>query len=611
MHPASDNSSNGGPASEAATEPGGAPLARLLGYARPERRLLSIAALASVANKVFDLAPPYLIGLGVDILVARDASLLGRWSGLDAPGQLWLLAGLTVLVWTLESLCEYAYQLWFRGAAQAVQHRLRGDTYAALQRQELAFFEARGSGELQSILSDDVNQLERFLDRGASDLLQVATTVLVVGGTFVLGAPAVGWIAFLPVPAILAYAWWFERRLAPRYADMRQTVGELADGLSHNLTGMATIQAFSQQGFEARRLADLSERYRAANQAAIRWSAAFVPTIRMLVLAGFTALLLLAGREALAGRLEVGLFSSMAILIQRLLWPLTRLGETLDLYQRAMASARRLFGLLDRRPRRTPGTRPLARVRGELRFEAVRFRHQNGQEVFRGLDLLIPAGQTTAIVGPTGAGKSTLLKLALRFYDPSEGRVLLDGIDLRELSDQSLRGALGLVSQDAHVRSGTVFENIAYGRPEASPAEVERAARLAEAHEFIQRLPAGYATEVGERGQRLSGGQRQRLAIARALLLDPPILVLDEATSSVDTETEAAIQRSLEAVCRGRTVLIVAHRLSTVRRAARIHVLDQGRVVEAGSHAELLERGGLYASLWRVQTGQSEIEVPA
>jgi ATP-binding cassette subfamily B protein len=572
--------------------------------------LLLAAAGASVANKVFDLAPPYLIGLGVDVLVHREASLLGRLGPSEPSQQLGLLAVLTVLIWSLESLSEYVYQRLFRNAAQAVQHRLRCAAYAAVQRQELAFFEARGSGELQSILADDVNQLERFLDRGASDILQVLTTVLVVGGTFLWSAPQVGWIACLPVPLILVYAFWFERRLAPRYARMRGVVGELSDGIAHNLTGIQTIKAFGQEGFEARRLEGLSASYVEANLAAIRWSAAFVPTIRMLVLVGFCALLVLAGFEVLAGRLEVGLYSSLAILIQRLLWPLTRLGETLDLYQRAMASAERLFGLLDRTPQVQPGTQTLPRsaLRGDLRLFDVHFTHANGHAVFAGLNLHIPAGQTTAIVGPTGAGKSTLLKLVLRFYDPSAGSILLDGHDLRELEPAVLHAAIGLVSQDAHMRSGTVFENIAYGRPTASAEDVQRAARLAEAHEFIERLPQGYATEVGERGQKLSGGQRQRLAIARALLIDPPILVLDEATSAVDTETEALIQRSLEVVCRGRTVLLVAHRLSTVRAAHRIHVLDRGQLVEAGSHAELLAHGGLYAGLWRVQTGQGSLE---
>jgi ATP-binding cassette, subfamily B, bacterial len=585
-------------------------LGRLWRYARPERHLLLTAGCASVANKVFDLAPPYLIGLGVDVLVSREQSLLARLGPSDPGQQLVLLALLTVVIWSLESLTEYTFQRLFRNAAQGLQHRLRGDTYAAVQRQELAFFEGRGSGELQSILADDVNQLERFLDRGASDILQVLTTVLVVGSTFLWSAPRVGWIACLPVPLILVYAYWFERRLAPRYAAMRSAVGALSDGIAHNLTNIQAIKAFGQEPQEAARLERLSADYAQANRAAIRWSAAFVPTIRMFVLVGFCALLLLAGREVLAGRLHVGLYSSLAILIQRLLWPLTRLGETLDLYQRAMASAERLFGLLDRQPELLPGRRGLPRtqLRGELCFEDVHFTHANGHAVFAGLHLDVPAGQTTAIVGPTGAGKSTLLKLALRFYDPSAGRVLLDGIDLRELEPAALHAGIGLVSQDAHLRSGTIHENIAYGSPGASRAEVERVARLAEAQEFIQRLPQGYETEVGERGQKLSGGQRQRLAIARALLIDPPILVLDEATSSVDTETEALIQRSLAQVCRGRTVLLVAHRLSTVRNAQRIHVLDQGRFVESGSHAELLLRAGLYASLWGVQTGQGPEE---
>jgi ATP-binding cassette subfamily B protein len=289
---------------------------------------------------------------------------------------------------------------------------------------------------------------------------------------------------------------------------------------------------------------------------------------------------------------------------QRLLWPLTRLGETFDLFQRAMASTRRILDLLDVRPRILAGTRALPRpVAGAVSFSDVRFAYDTGEEVLRGLDLEVPAGETHAVVGLTGSGKSTLVKLLLRFYEPSSGEIRVDGIDVRELAFTELRGAVGFVSQDVFLFHGSVRENVAYGAPDAGDDEVREAVRLAEAHEFVAALPQGYETLVGERGQKLSGGQRQRLSIARAIVRDPAILVLDEATSSVDNETEAAIQRSLEEVSRGRTTLVIAHRLSTVRNADRIHVIEGGRVTEAGTHDELVGSGGLYAALWRVQTG--------
>jgi ATP-binding cassette subfamily B protein len=291
---------------------------------------------------------------------------------------------------------------------------------------------------------------------------------------------------------------------------------------------------------------------------------------------------------------------------QRLLWPLTRLGETLDLYQRAMASTRRILDLLEVPPSITEGGRSLPDpVRGEIAFDHVSFAYGDGREVLSDIHLTVPAGETHAIVGPTGAGKSTFVKLLLRLYDPIDGHITIDGVPIDELSFSSLRGCTGYVGQDVFLFQGTVRENIAYGRPDASDEQVEEAARLAEAHDFITELAKGYDTVVGERGQKLSGGQRQRLSIARAILRDPTLLVLDEATSAVDNETEAAIQRSLETVGRGRTVIVIAHRLSTVRHADRIHVLERGRLVESGGHEELVAEGGLYAALWRVQTGEA------
>jgi ATP-binding cassette subfamily B protein len=300
----------------------------------------------------------------------------------------------------------------------------------------------------------------------------------------------------------------------------------------------------------------------------------------------------------------VGFFSVLVFMTQRLLWPLTTLGETFDLYQRAMASTRRILDLLAVRPQVIEGGGRLPRPpAGAVRFEDVRFAYASGSEVLRGLDIDVPAGETHAVVGLTGAGKSTVVKLLLRLYDATGGRVTVDGINVRELSFTELRGVIGLVSQDVFLFDGTVRENIAYGDPGAPAERIEEAARLAEAHDFIAALPESYDTVVGERGQKLSGGQRQRLSIARAIVRDPAILVLDEATSAVDNETEAAIQRSLEHVARDRTTLVIAHRLSTVRAAHRIHVLEHGAVTESGTHDELVAMGGLYAALWRVQTG--------
>jgi len=309
----------------------------------------------------------------------------------------------------------------------------------------------------------------------------------------------------------------------------------------------------------------------------------------------------------LDGDLEIGLYSVLVFMTQRLLWPLTDIGEVLDLYQRAMASTRRVLRLLDERPVVVPGDSALPRpIRGHLSLSDVHAGYADGPDVLAGIDLDVPAGEVHAVVGATGAGKSTLLRLVLRFQDVRAGSVTLDGRDVRDLDWESLRGAIGYVSQDVFLFHGTVADNIAYGRPDASRVEIEAAARSAEAHDFVTAMADGYDTVVGERGQTLSGGQRQRIALARAILRDPAVLVLDEATSAVDNETEAAIQRSLRRITVGRTALVVAHRLSTVRHAHRIWVLDSGRVVEHGTHDELVEGGGPYAQLWAIQTVDAE-----
>ena len=531
--------------------------------------------------------------------------MLAGFGVVDTRDQLVVLAVLTFIIWALESLFEYLHSIWWRNLAQTIQHELRIDAYAHTQTLDMRFFEDRSTGGLMAVLNDDINQLERFLDGGANNLLQVATTVVLVGIGFFGIAWQVAWLAFIPIPLILWGSFRFQRRIAPRYSAVREQVGVLNGQLSNNLAGMATIKSFTTEDREVARISHESELYQAANRRAIRLSSAFSPLIRIVILAGFTATLLVGGFRALDGLLEVGAYSVMVFLTQRLLWPLTRLGETFDLFQRAMASTNRVLDLLAVRPEITGGPAPLetSSIDGHLTFDAVDFSYVDGYPVLASVDIDMPAGHTTAIVGATGAGKTTIIKLLLRFYDPTNGRVTLDGHDLSDLDLGDLRRAIGLVSQDVFLFHGTVHENIAYARPDAQMEDVIAAARVAEAHEFIESLPQGYATIVGERGQKLSGGQRQRLSIARAILADPPVLILDEATSSVDNETEAAIQRSLERISVDRTTIVIAHRLSTIRHADSIYVLESGQVAERGTHEDLIAADGLYASLWKVQTG--------
>lgn len=581
------------------------PLRRLWAYTSDHRRQVLLACLYSVLNKIFDLAPPVLIGAAVDVVVEREDSLIASMGFPDVGTQLWILAAATVAVWGAESLFEYAYKVLWRNLAQTIQHELRLDAYAHVQDLEMAYFADRSVGGLMAILNDDVNQLERFLDGGANDLLQVGTTVLAISAVFFWLAPGVAWMALLPMPFILWGSFRFQARIAPRYAQVRERAALLNGFLSNNLSGVATIKSFTAEAHERARIEEASHQYRHANRDAIRLSSAFSPLIRMVIVVGFTATLVYGGQLALSGALAVGSYSVMVFLTQRLLWPLTQLGQTFDQYQRAMASTARVLDLLDTPVAIDDGEAPLPLegVKGHIRFEGVRFAYPGREPVLQDFDLEILPGQTLALVGSTGSGKTTIINLLLRFYEPQAGRILVDGRDIRDLKLDDLRRALGLVSQHAFLFHGSVRENIAYGTFDATEQAVEAASRAAEAHEFVARLPQGYETLVGERGQRLSGGQRQRLSIARALLKDPPVLVLDEATSAVDNDTEAAIQRSLARITASRTTLMIAHRLSTIRHADRILVLEHGRVVEEGRHEALLAEEGLYAHLWKVQTG--------
>ena len=581
------------------------PLSRLLRYAAGHRRTVWLASFCSILNKFFDIAPEILIGMAVDVVVNRKASLVARMGLVEPVAQLEVLAALTLLIWVLESLFEYFYQILWRNLAQTVQHELRLDAYAHVQGLDMSYFEDKSTGGLVATLNDDINQLERFLDGGASDLIQVICSVTLIGAIFFYLAPKVAVLAMLPIPFILIGAFWYQRRAEPLYAEVRDQAAMIASRLSNSIAGIATIKSYTAEDRELERLRAESLAYTKANGRAIRFSSAFIPVIRMAILAGFLATLVLGGKMTLDGRLAVGSYSVLVFLTQRLLWPLTGLAQTVDLYQRSMASTRRVLDLIETKIEQVHGGRTLARksVKGEIRFERVSFSYPGRAPALQDITLTIPAGSTAAFVGATGSGKTTLTKLLLRFYDPSAGRILLDGVDIAQFDPRSLREAIGFVSQDVFLFHGSAKENIAYGDPGKGEGAIESAARVAEAHDFLAVLPQGYDTVVGERGQKLSGGQRQRLAIARAVLKDPPIMILDEATSAVDNETEAAIQKSLERIVVGRTTVMVAHRLSTIVKADRIFVLSNGAIAQSGTHAELLAQGGPYEALWQVQTG--------
>ena len=570
-----------------------------------QRSKILLASICSVLNKIWDLAPPVLIGMAIDVVAQQEESFLAGFGYTEPWDQLQVLAAITVAIWVLESLFQYFYGVLWRNLAQTAQHDLRMGAYRHIQDLEMQWFSEQTTGGLMAIMNDDVNQLERFLDHGANDLLQVATTVIVVSGIMFYLAPEVALLAIIPVPVIVGGSFLYQRRIGVRYTEVRKEVAELNAILNNNLQGITTIKSFTAEEREAKRVGEASESYRDANRSAIRLSASFVPLIRMAILFAFTANLLVGGKYALEGKIGLGEYSVIVFITQRLLWPLTRLGETFDLYQRALASTSRVLDLLDTKVGVIEGQTNLESVKGDIRFESIVFTYPEREDVLRGISLEVPAGKTIGLVGSTGSGKTTLVRLLLRFHDPIEGCVRLDEHDVRDLKLNSLRSAISLVSQTTTLFPGSVRENVLYGRPDASEEEMIEAARVAEAIGFIDQLPEGWETNIGEDGHRLSGGQRQRIAIARAVLKDSPVLVLDEATSNVDNETEASLQRSIEKISRDRTTLIIAHRLSTVRNADKIAVIEDGGISEIGSHDELVAHGGLYARLWAVQTGEA------
>ena len=573
-------------------------------YSKEQETKVRRGILYSILNKLFDLAPPVLIGIAIDIVVEGSDSFLGSLGIEDRREQLIVLAFLTFIIWALESTFDYVAAVTWRNISQDVEHSLRTDTFKNVLGLDLQYFENKSSGRLMAVLNDDVNQLEKFLDTGANKLLQTLTTVVVIGGTFLYISPLIAIFAFIPIPIIIFGSFKFTKTIASRYTRIRNAIETLNANLSNSLSGVLTVKSFNREEKEFNRILSSSTEVKSANYHAIKLSAAFIPIIRIAILFGFTATLLIGGFMALDGEINVAMYSVLLFITQRLLWPLTELGDTFDLYQRAMASFKRINALKNTQPDIQNGSIEAGSIEKFISLEDVNFSYVDNFPVLNDVSINIKKGSTTAIVGSTGSGKSTLIKLLLRLYDVKAGKIKFDDKDIRDLNIHSLRKTIGLVSQDIFLFEGTVFENIAYGNLEASNDDIWKAAKLSESDEFINLLPNKENTIVGERGQKLSGGQRQRISIARAILKNPEILILDEATSAVDNETEAAIQRSLDTLKEGRTVIAIAHRLSTIRNADIIYVLEKGEIVESGTHEELVKLKNVYANLWDVQTGK-------
>lgn len=585
---------------------------RLFKYMRPFRGHFYFSIISSILNKVIDLMPPLIIGWAVDAASLDTPGWISSTFELSTISSIALFfAGFIVVAFVFESLFEWMFSYGFMTLAQKVQHNLRMDAYKHLQGREVAYFETQRTGNIMAILNDDINQLERFLNDSFNQIVQLFTLYVFAALTMGITSWKLMLISLFPIPLILIGSFFYQGRIGPFYQTIRETVGALGSRLENNISGIMVIKSFTAEDYESSRLEEVSEDYKRANHRAIQWNAAYIPIIRMVIAMGFAVGMFVGIYWVMTGQegMTAGALTFFAMMIQRILWPITRLGKVVDEYERAKASARRVFGLMDS-PNQLPQVADpvqIDRFEGQIEVADVRFHYDEAMPILKGIDFKVAAGETIGIAGTTGAGKTTLIKLLLRLYDVTAGAIKIDGVDLREMDIRMLRRQIAVVSQEVYLFHGTIRENIAYGNAEATEAMIIEAAKKAQLHDFIMSLPKGYESLVGERGIKLSGGQRQRLSIARAILKDAPILILDEATSAVDTETERAIQENLDQLTKGRTAFIIAHRLSTLRRAHTILVLKAGQIVEQGSHEDLLKQQGIYEELWKIQTGVLEV----
>lgn len=584
---------------------------RLFRFIDHYRRAFWFSISASVTNKVFDLMPPFLTAWIIDTVSGQIPQWIPALTGWETPWSVVVfLAILSLAIFGFESFFEWLHKRGFMRLAQRVQHDLRLEAYSALQSREMAYFESERTGNLMSMLNDDVNQLERFLNRSFNNIVQLITLVIFAGWSLISVSWQLGIFSMLPIPFIIWGSIYYQRKIGPYYRQVREEVGALGNRLENNISGIQVIKSFTTEQYELKRIEQVSADYRDANYRAISWRAVYFPLIRLPIALGFAGALLLGSYWVLfePGRLSLGSLAFFAMMIQRLLWPVTILGGVFDEYQRAKASARRIFSLIDTPTQVEETQHPVAigRLNGQVDLENLEFAYVPNQTILHGISLTFEAGKTVGIAGPTGGGKTTLIKLLLRFYDLSGGRIQIDGQDIRQMRLVDLRRNIALVSQDVYLFHGSIQENIAYGLPDTPLALVKAATEKAQLDDFVESLPDKYDTLVGERGVKLSGGQRQRLSIARAILKDAPILILDEATSAVDTETERAIQSSLDELTANKTAIIIAHRLSTIRHADQIIVLKGGLVAEQGSHEELIGLAGIYSELWEGQMGKAQ-----
>ncbi len=563
-------------------------LKALYRLARPYRGRTALAIGSLLGATAATLAPPYLVGRAVDEVRRGDTSLLG-----------WLVVSF-VAAGVFGIAFSYAQTYYTGWTGERMLADLRNHLFRHLQRLSLGFFERNRAGVIISRLTNDVEALDQLVTDGVTSLVQNTLTLL--GSAIVLFL--LDWrlaLATLTVtPAMGLATVWFRKRSGRAYRGVRETLGAVTATLAEDIAGMRVLQSFTREPAAADNFRTVSNRYRASNMQTVVLNGLYFPFVDFLSSAATAVVLGYGGWLAFNGNVSIGTLVAFLGYLTNFFDPVQQLSQLYNTFLSAVAALDKITDVLDEEPevQDGEGAVDLDRIEGRVAFEGVRFAYGRGPEVLHGIDLDVPAGTTVALVGHTGAGKSTIAKLLARFYDPTAGRITIDGVDLREVTQTSLRRQLGIVPQEGFLFAGTVAENVAFGRPTAGPEDVVAAIRAVGADEFVERLENGYETQLGERGSRLSLGQRQLVAFARALLADPRILILDEATSSVDIGTERKIEQALRRLLHGRTAFIIAHRLSTIRDADLIVVLEHGRVVEHGTHAELLEHRGLYTSLY-------------
>jgi ATP-binding cassette subfamily B protein len=597
------------------------PLWRLFRAYTPDHALwLTIGLVTSVLAYGTVLVTPIVLGTTIDAVFTQESAYAlplvpDAWLPGRQEAQFWFSTGVVGA-----ALLGGAVLQWVRGVAinyfaHGVMYAIRVDAYEKMQRLDMTFFDNKETGEVMSILNNDTSNLETFFDNALGDSVRIGVIVVGVTTALLYTNRQLALVTLGAVPLLVGFTWWFMRVIEPRYTRHRETIGDLNTRIENGLSGIELVKTTSTEDYENDRVRRVSRDVFDANMDVLKLSYFYRPGMELITGAALLVTFVLGGLWVFSGpplffsgELTTGDFVVFMLLTQRLTGPMAQLSSIVDWYENAKASGKRICGLMDVpvRIEDRPDAIALDDVEGRVAYDDVTFAYDDGETVLDGVDIDADPGETVAIVGPTGAGKSTVAKLLLRLYDVTDGAVRVDGHDVRDVRLADLRSAIGYVSQDTFLFDGTVAENIRYGRFDADREDVVAAAEAAEAHGFIQRLSEGYDTRVGERGVKLSGGQRQRIAIARTVLQDPEILLLDEATSAVDTETEYLIQRSLDRLAADRTTLVIAHRLSTVKDADTIVVLDDGEVVERGSHEDLLAAGGLYANLWGVQAGEIE-----